>query len=186
MKEIATYVTSSFVDYKGVEHKFTVCALSRKVNEDGTIKVSDIGVYEDDDWEPTQIFNTTKVLSFGVAVCNPTDTFNEEHGKMIAYNKAKSDKAPFLTSSRLGFFNTTTVDAILNNYVDFIKRDPGSVINGYDKAKKQFLEDEELNDELSHLTEEDKQKIRILAFATPENLEYAKKMIKYVDPTNKN
>lgn len=180
MKEIAMYGYGSFNDYKGQEHKIIVCALSRRANVNNSIEVPPVTVYanENDDWGIQS--SVAKVLSFGVAICNPIDAYDKEHGEIIAYNRAKSEDAAVLTSSRAGFFNTTTVTAILNNYIDYIQKDPGSAIAGYDQAKEKFYEEQDLKNDVSKMTEDEKSKIKILATSAPENIEYAKKVIKFI------
>jgi hypothetical protein len=181
MKEIATYCYGSFNDYKGQEHKIIVCALSQRVNCENSVETNVVHIYSDvdDDWGDESY--VAKILSFGVAICNPIDNYNQEHGEMIAYNRAKKyEDCPLLTSSRAGFFNTATVTAILNNYIDYIQKDPGSAIAGYDRAKEKFYEEQDLKNDVSKMTEDEKSKIKILATSAPENIEYAKKVIKFI------
>jgi len=181
MKEIATYCYGSFNDYKGQEHKIIVCALSQRANCENSVETDMVRIYNDanDEWGDES--DVAKILSFGVAICNPIDSYNQEHGEMIAYNRAKKyGDCPLLTSSRAGFFNTATVTAIANNYIDYIQRDPGSVIPGYDRAKAKFFEEQDLKNDVSKMSEEDKNKVKILAKCAPENIEYAKKVVKYI------
>ena len=174
------YSYGSFNDYKGQEHKIIVCALSRRANAGNTIETDPIVLYKDEEDDWGQAYDVAKVLSFGVAICNPIDAYDKDHGEMIAYNKAKSDKAVVLLSSRGGFFNTATVSALLNNYVDYIQKDPGSVIAGYDEAKERFYVEQDLKNDVAKMTEEEKTKVTILANSAPENIAYAKKVIKYI------
>ena len=180
MKEVVMYRYGSFNDYKGQEHKIVVCAVSRRANVKNSIETNPIVIYKDSEDNYGQEFEVAKVLSFGVAVCNPIDEYDKDHGEIIAYNRAKSDDAPVMTSSRAGFFNTTTVTAIINNYLDYIQKDPGSVIAGYDQAKAKFYAEQDLKNDVSKMTEEMKAKVRILAASAPENIEYAKKVVKYL------
>ena len=186
MKEVVMYGYGSFKDYKGQEHKVIVCAVSRKVNERNCVEVPPTIIYDDPYADPysdnsSRAFYVRKILSFGVSICNPIDNYNEEHGKKIAYNRALSNNAQVLTSSQAGFFNTATVTAMLNNYVEYIQRDPGSIINGYDASKKKFLEEKKWKDEAATVTnDKDKENLRLLANATEENLEYARKVVKYL------
>ena len=180
MKEVVMYSYGSFNDYKGQEHKIVVCALSRRANVKNSIEADPITIYKDseDDWG--QMFDVAKVLSFGVSICNPIDAYDKDHGEMIAYNRAKSEDAPVLASNRAGFFNTSTVTAILNNYVDYIQKDPGSVIAGYDQAKEKFYAEQDLKNDVAKMTDADKAKVKILAASAPENIEYAKRVVKYL------
>ena len=175
------YRHGSFKDFKGVEHKVIVCAVSRRVNTDNSeVFTSPMEIGPDREGD-CHYYVPEKILSFGVAVCNPIDTYNEEHGEMIAYNKAKSSNAPTLTSDRTGFFNTSTVGFLLNNYLEYIEKDPGSVVTGYDEAKRKYQTACDLKDDVSKMDDVMKAKIKILAESTPESVEYAKKVVKYIN-----
>lgn len=181
MKEIVTYRYGSFNDYKGQEHKIIVCAISQRVNEGTQMEASPVTLYEDEYDEFGIDQPITKILSFGVAICNPIDAYSQEHGEMIAYNRAKKfTDCPLLTTSKSGFFNTSTVAALIENYISYIQKDPGSVIAGYDSAKAKFFEEQDLKNDISKMNDTDKNTIRILAASAPENIEYAKKVIKYL------
>lgn len=180
MKEVVMYGYGSFNDYKGQEHKVIVCALTRKVNNGYCPEVDSIRIYENEEDYDGKFARVVKTLSFGVAICNPIDKYDEEHGQTIAYNRAKSDTSQMLFSTRLGFFNTATVTSILNNYIEYIQKDPGSIISGYDEAKKKFYTEKDLKDDVSKMSEDLKAKMKILASCTPENIEYAKKIVKYI------
>lgn len=180
MREVITYRYGSFNDYKGQEHKIIICAVSQKVNV-GELEVSPIEIYKD----PTDVVgyakNVSKILSFGVAICNPVDDYNPQQGEMIAYNRAKDyDTCPMIISNRAGFFNTVTVNAIINNYLEFIQNDPGSILKGYEAAKSKFFEEQDLKNDVSHMSEEEKTTVKILSEASPENIEYAKKVVKFL------
>lgn len=177
MKEIVTYRYGSFNDYKGQEHKVIVCALSTRVNN----MAVDVHVYEDEFDDYGVDIDTIKTLSFGVSICNPIDEYSQKHGETIAYNRAKKyTECPLLVSNRAGFFNTFTVDAIANNYLEYIQKDPGSVIDGYDEAKRKFLKEQDLKKEVSKMTDADKAKIRTLANSTTEDIKYAKEIVKFI------
>lgn len=180
MREVVMYGTGSFNDYKGQEHKIIVCALTRKVNDKDYKNVDDVFVYENEDDYVGKCAQLVKTLSFGVSICNPVDNYNEEYGQMIAYNRAKSCTDQMLFSTRLGFFNTTTVTTILNNYIQYIQKDPGSVIPGYDAAKKKFHMEQDLKDDVAKMSEATKEKMKVLSTCNPENIEYAKKVVKYI------
>lgn len=179
MKEIVTYRYGSFNDYKGQEHKVIVCALSACVDNKDII--DGVSIY-DGELDPYGVnVDITKILSFGVSICNPADNYSKEHGEVIAYNRAKKyTKCPFLLSNHAGFFNTFTVDAIANNYLEYIQRDPGSIINGYDIAKQKFIEDQALKEEVSKMSKEDKDRMKIISKCTQEDIEYSKKIAKYI------
>lgn len=139
MKEVVNYRKGEFVDYNGETHHFIVAAVSTTDLTDGSLWLT---LYGDRSVHSVDAEEMTKGLFIGVSVCNPKDEFDEEKGKMIAYNKATNVKSlhhPAMFTTRPGFINTEVVEALLNNIVNYIKKDPGSVIAGYDEAKKKFL-----------------------------------------------
>ena len=140
MKEVVNYRKGEFVDYNGETHHFIVAAVSTTdVVMNGSLWLT---LYDGNTGHPVDAEEMTKGLFIGVSVCNPKDEFDEEKGKMIAYNKATNAKNlhhPAMFTTRPGYINTEVVEALLNNIVNYIKKDPGSVIAGYDDAKKKFL-----------------------------------------------
>lgn len=133
MKEKVSYKIGQFTDYLGNVHKFVIAGVSTECpgREDTEIYITD---YNHDE-------EVAKALLIGVAICNPKDDFDEEKGKKIAYNKAinyKNLHHPALYTTRPGYINTEVVDALLNNVANYIAKDPGSVIPGYDESKKKF------------------------------------------------
>lgn len=173
MKEIVSYKNGEFVDYLGETHKFVVCAVSTKSLEDSegneVFNVLRMETYDD----YVDEIDFPRALFLGVSICNPKDEFDLEKGKIIAYNKAttvKNINHPAIYTTRPGFINTEVVEALLNNSVEYIKRDPGSVIPGYDEARKKYLKKKE-NEEF-------------LASVNPEILDLAKS-IKSLDGNSK-
>ena len=139
MKEVVTYGKGEFVDYLGETHPFIVAAVSTTnvTNEGETLWLSLYDEYGPLDEEPLN-----KALFIGIAVCNPKDEFDEEKGKTIAYNKAVNAKNlhhPAMFTTRPGYINTDVVNALVDNIINYVKKDPGSVIAGYDFAKKKYL-----------------------------------------------
>lgn len=173
MKEIVNYKVGEFVDYLGETHKFVVCAVSTKNFEDreGNEVFNVLRMETYDDYMDE--LDIPRALFLGVSICNPKDEFDLEKGKIIAYNKATTIKDinhPAIYTTRPGFINTEVVEALLNNSVEYIKRDPGSVIPGYDEARKKYLK--KLENE------------KFLASVNPEILDLAKS-IKSLDENSK-
>lgn len=170
-KEKVAYANGEFVNYKLETQKFIICAVSEE--DYGTYVETPDCVYnaEDDCDHPL------KRLSVGVSITSTRDTYDEEIGKKIAYSKAKSTKSSFLITNRPGFINEEVVNALLTNYIKYIKKDPGSVIAGYDQAKRKYLENLDLQNTYNAFSKEDQDKIQILAKYTPEQLEKAKKLV---------
>lgn len=139
MKEVVNYRKGELVDYNGETHHFVVAAVSTTDICEGSLWLT---LYDNREGDIVDEEELTKGLFIGVAVCNPKDEFDEEKGKMIAYNKATNAKNlhhPAMFTTRPGYINTEVVEALLNNIVNYIEKDPGSVIAGYDDAKKKFL-----------------------------------------------
>ena len=148
-KEYVKYVCGEFVDYEGATHKFVVAGVSvpEPMTKDGYL-VSIEGnpnIYNSNGLH-LQEYNPIKGLMIGVSVCSPKDKYDEELGKKIAYSKAINikdlDTHTALYTPIPGLINDTVVTAILNNYADYIKRNPGAVVKGYNSAEKKFKENE--------------------------------------------
>jgi len=173
MKEIVAYVYGSFNDYLGKEHKIVVCGVTTPVKDD------DVSVLTYDEHDFEEYNEVQKILTIGVSICNPIDEYDQEKGEMIAYGKAKNlDTAIMLTSSRRGMFNTSTVNFILNDYLSYIERDPGSILKGYDKAMAAHIEKIDILDDIKKLKEDELSFIKRVATITPEQLDYARKVSK--------
>lgn len=139
-QDIAIYLTDSFTDYAGKEHKFVACALSQTPDDpEFSLEVGWIdqnGVI-DTDSELYQKVN--RMVTIGIAICNPTDTFDEEAGQRIAYNKAAHmENLPRLYAPAKGLITRELVETFLHQQVKFFKENPETLIPGYLQAKKKF------------------------------------------------
>ena len=149
MKEIAEYLCDEFVDFEGNVHKFILCALSKVDNECDVVK---------DEF----IVPSVRTVTLGVSVCNVSDSYDEEFGKKIAYNRAASDKyIPAIVSTIPGVINTLVVKALLRQEADYIKRDPNSVIAGYDEKAKKFKERKDAEERYNEMTSEEQMLIKL-------------------------
>lgn len=145
MKEVVEYLCDSFVDFLGKEHKFVLCALSQ-VKEDVEVYDGETGAY----------YESARVLTIGCSVCNLNDDYDEELGKKIAYNRAKSEKyIPTLVSTLPGVINTGLVQALLRQEADYIKRDPNCVISGYNERKSKLEATKAAEEDYKLLTAEE-------------------------------
>jgi len=158
MKKVVNYKVGEFVDYLGVTHKFVICAVSTGNLEDSKgNKVFNVLRRETYNDYMDEEIDFPRALFLGIAICNPKDEFDLEKGKIIAYNKAitvKDINHPAIYTTRPGFINTEVVEALLNNSVEYIKRDPGSVIPGYDEAHKKYLKKKENEEFLASVNPE--------------------------------
>lgn len=172
MKEIVSYVHGSFNDFMGKEHQITVCGITEKTNG------SYLTICEtDNDWDGED-FDVEKTLRIGYSICNPIDTYESDKGEMLACNRARSWNAIILSTSRPGMFNTATVNFLLNNFLDYIKRSPNSFIKGYKEAEEKYHEKMDLLDDIRNISEDELDVLQVLANATPEGIAYAKKIMK--------
>ena len=158
-QDIAIYLTDSFVDYAGKEHKIVACALSQSPETflDGGLRV---GWVDDrnrflDTVEPDEMIY--RMVTIGMAVCNPTDEFDEEKGKKIAYNKAANvEGLPRLYTAGKGIITRELVEVFLNQQVKFVKENPEILIPGYDKAKAAYEAKVAAETAIENLTEDER------------------------------
>lgn len=116
-QKLVDYREGSFVDFKGKDHYFVVCAVLR---------------------ESTISENPTRILSFGVSFYNPVDKHNNELGKKIAYGKSIRDRNTNVLLGRAGLLNIETVKYILDNEVNHVKQYPEQYSVAYVKAKYKY------------------------------------------------
>lgn len=157
-QDIATYLIDSFVDYAGKEHKLVACALSQ-TPEDSACKLKVCWVNREENAEPhANIYHDVyRLVTFGIAVCNPEDNFNEETGKRIAYNKAANiEYAPRIYTTNRGVITKELVEVFLKQQLQFVKENPDKIIPGYAKAKAAYEALESAKKEINNLSDEEK------------------------------
>lgn len=113
-----------FVDYNNKEHKFIICAVTSNLSKEaGHIILA-------------------KSVKFGIAICNPCDTFDVKLGLDIAQRKAEnSDNIVYSTKS--GVLNDNTIKYLLKQEAEYVKKNPGCYIKGYREAEKIFNQNKE-------------------------------------------
>lgn len=157
-QDIATYLIDSFIDYAGKEHKIVACALSQTPESDTHILMT--GWVDNNDAIDTtdEICDEVyRMVTVGVAVCNPTDEFNEEAGKKIAYSKAAHMPGlPRLYAPVKGVITKELVETFLNQQVKFYKENPEELIPGYNKAKAKYEEVQVAKEAIANLTDDEK------------------------------
>lgn len=157
-QDIATYLVDSFVDYAGKEHKLIACALSQTPEDsDHTLKVCWVDS-EDKALNGANIYHDVyRLVTIGIAVCNPEDNFNEETGKKIAYNKAANiEYAPRIYTTNRGVITKELVETFLKQQVQFVKENPEKVITGYLKAKADYEALEVAKKEIDNLSDDER------------------------------
>lgn len=123
-KERIETLVDSFVDANGDTHNFVIAAVSETFTE----RVEPMYAINDYDDITDQV---VKGLKLGFAICNPTDTFNEELGKTIAIGRARKNASYALLATELGFINTPLVRAFLAQEAEYFKHNPESRIAEY-------------------------------------------------------
>lgn len=157
-QDIATYLVDSFIDYVGKEHKLVACALSQTPEDsDATLKVCWVDS-EDSALSSSNIYHDVyRLVTFGIAVCNPEDNFNEETGKRIAYNKAANiEYAPRIYTTNRGVITKELVEVFLKQQLQFVKENPDKIIHGYTKAKTAYEALESAKKEINNLSDDER------------------------------
>lgn len=173
-QDVTEYLIDSFVDFKGEEHKIVACALSQSPEEsedECNFAVGWVGndsYMDTDDQDYAKIY---RVVSIGISVCHPTDTFNEERGKANAYNKALHDpKCPTIYTRDKGVASKALVETFLKQEVNFLKENPERIIKGYNQAKARFDKKQALKAKVESLSDNEKLVIKL---ATKEGVDVA-------------
>ena len=164
-KDIVNYLIDSFTDYQGKEHKIVACALSESPdhNNDEHLMVGWIDLHSGCiDYNSELKHNIYRLVTIGIAICNPEDKFDEELGKKVAYNKAANDEScPRLYVSDKGIITQELVDAFLKQQVRFIKENPGSIIKGYKEAEIKYNTLEQAKKDIANFTDDEKSAFKL-------------------------
>ena len=176
MKERTQFIHDSFVDYKGKEHHFVICAYSKLLPK--TAKEVE-GIYLDPDIDKDAHVSTftvsyadsfgcldnydavVKSVSIGVSICNPEDEFNYVVGCKKAQARAKNSNAT-LYATKSGMINTTMVTGLLTQEAEYLKNNPDVYIKGYEESKRAYLEKQKKADIFTALPEQAKDTINYL------------------------
>ena len=152
MKERTQFIHDSFVDYKGKEHHFVICAYSKLLPR--TFKEAEGIEFDADKDDRVETFavsyadtygcldnydKVVKSVSIGVSICNPEDEFNYVVGCKKAQARAKNSNAT-LYATKSGMINTTMVTGLLTQEAEYLKNNPDAYIKGYEESKRAYLE----------------------------------------------
>lgn len=191
MKEIKkVFKQAEFVDYRGRANKFIVCALSFAYDRRSTVNSMVLVPTK----ENTDTMPVNKFLTLGVAFCHQNDEFDSAIGEKIAYEKAlnaANSGATLLATNEPGMINEDTVTAFVDNKIKYIQKDPGSLIAGYDEARKKYEERLLLEEDWEEASEEEKgiaQALLDFDDANPEVQDRIMNIIEYISrikPENK-
>lgn len=136
MKKVAEFIEGTFIDYKGDEREYTICALSCPI-EEGDDKASDSEV---------------KQLRLGIAVRRDGDECVRGIGMVEAERKAKENPFSILRSDTCGVINSTMVQAILEQEAKYFEKNPGKYLKSYNTDRSVYVYEQyilELRDSLS-------------------------------------
>lgn len=141
VKNRIEYRIGEFVDFAGRPRKYVVAAVSEliecacvtSVTQDAKLAMEEV----------------VKKLSLGFAICNPEDKWNEELGKRIALGKAIKRPARVMYASHAGMINTEVVNALIVQEMKYTEKAPETVFKGYEAAKKKWLENQAINNQLT-------------------------------------
>ena len=174
MKERTQFIHDSFVDYKGKEHHFVICAYSKllprtakevegiEFDADKDDRVETFAVsYSDSDGCLDNYDKVVKSVSIGVSICNPEDEFNYVIGCKKAQARAKNSNAT-LYATKSGMINTTMVTGLLTQEAEYLKNNPDAYIKGYEESKRAYLEKQKKADIFTALPEQAKDTINYL------------------------
>lgn len=155
-QDIATYLVDSFIDFEGKEHKFVACALSQSPEGDDRLMVGWADDFDKLNSDEELYHEVYRLVTIGFAVCNPTDEFDEEKGKKIAYNKAANkEDLPRLYTPCKGVITKELVDVFLKQQIQFAKENPEILIKGYDVAKRSYEITQEAKQTIANLNAEE-------------------------------
>lgn len=154
MKEHVEVIHDSFVDYAGKTHYFTIAAISSMLPRNGKELgfneelanedvLHEVGIFVEGYGTYDYLCDVTKALRLGIAVCNPTDKFDEKVGALKAIARARNSK-PALLATNPGTINTRMVHALLEQEAEYVKNNPEYVIVGYIDMKNRYEKRKEM------------------------------------------
>lgn len=130
MKKVAEFIEGTFIDYKGDEREYTICALSCPI-EEGDELASDTEV---------------KQLRLGIAVRRDGDEYLRGIGMTEAERKAKENPFTVLRADTCGVINSTMVQAVLEQEAEFFESNPGKYLAAYNVDAEKYYYELELDE----------------------------------------
>lgn len=190
-KEHVEHLCSSFKDFKGVEHKMVLVAISRElptnygelyskekdIDEETAVSPVENWVVSYTDWNEESVTKVSKCLHLGVSICHAEDTYNERTGIAKATHRARNSD-PVLFVAKNGYINSKMVRAFLEQEAEYIQNNPGCVIEGYDAQRDKYVASETLKQEYENLSVEDKNLVNILAEIDVNKMKELQKFVK--------
>lgn len=157
-QDIVIYKVDSFIDYTGKKRMIVACALSETPGDDQYDLL--VGWVDRNDRIQTNAklyHEVYRMVTVGIAVCNPEDTFNEEVGRKIAYNKAKNiESLPRIYAPCKGVITKEIVNTFLDQQIQFFKEHPETIIVGYQEAAQKYTELQTAEHEIANFSDTEK------------------------------
>lgn len=148
MEDSAKFINDSFVDFAGKTHYFTVVATS--TNNKDTFAVKD----GNGDYYPIE-----REVHLGVSICNPEDPFDGYKGITKATKRADNSPA-ILYITKKCYSTNGLIDALLKREAEYIKKNPGKYIKGYDEARVRYFKRKRMEDIENNLNDLEKSVIK--------------------------
>ena len=136
MKKVAEFIEGTFIDYKGDEREYTICALSCPIEEG------------DDNASDTEV----KQLRLGIAVRRDGDEYVRGIGMAEAERKAKENPFSVLRSDTCGVINSTMVQAVLEQEAEFFESNPDKYLAAYKADAERYFFELELEEKRQSLS----------------------------------
>lgn len=164
-QEVLNHLVGELVDYKGLVHKIVIVATieslpyyrKHRTHEDEEYSIAHYT--ESRGEEDYKIVR--RALRLGISVCNPEDQFDEEKGKGSALGRAMNSD-PVLYATKSGIINTTLVNALLKQELEYVCANPDLIIPGYTDSKKRYEYNQKMQEDISKLSVEEKNCLEIL------------------------
>ena len=158
-QDITTFLVDEFVDYKGDKHHIVACALSQSPTQDShTLRVGWADKANQLDEDDRLFHEVYRMVTVGIAICNPEDKFDYEKGKQIAYHKAANiENLPRIYAPCKGVITKDLVDTFLKQQVKFFKEHPETLIDGYAEKEAAYQEVERAKEAIARLDKTEKE-----------------------------
>lgn len=163
MKKVAEFIEGTFIDYKGDEREYTICALSCPIEEG------------DDNASDTEV----KQLRLGIAVRRDGDEYVRGIGMTEAERKAKENPFTILRADTCGVINSTMVQAVLEQEAEFFERNPGKYLAAYKADAERYFFELELEEKRQSLSPRMKEVHDYLLTAPDWELEILSECLQY-------
>lgn len=174
MKSYTDVIQDEFVDYAGKTHQFVIAAISEGFKEGECPDVVNV-----DGLETEVLGSIIKGVKIGIAICNPTDKFNEKAGVLRAVARAENADFALFSTSR-GYINEAVVRALLSSEANYVKNNPERYIKGYAEMRDRYLKNQEMENVQKNFTEVE----RIVVEGIEKDPKFLDNVSKYLDWKN--